>query len=81
MLQTHPFGGWKARLSRRLCAEDGTRIKHSLLPPLTVCPLSRRRMTEKGPHTYGPQTCSLELELPLKLSDCFLEPTWALAWA
>lgn len=37
-------------------------------------------MPEKGAPTYGPQTCSLELELPLELSDDLLEPTWALAW-
>lgn len=44
MLQTHPLSGWEARLSRRMCVEDGTRGEQILLPSLTVCPLLRRRM-------------------------------------
>lgn len=73
MLQAHSFSGWEARLSRRMCVEGGTGIEH-ILPLLTICPAMEKEDGLEGPHVHGLQTCSLELQLSLKLSDYLLEP-------
>lgn len=45
MLQAHPFSAWQARLSRRMCVEDGTRGHQTHFPPFA---------TEGGWHRRGP---------------------------
>lgn len=73
MLQIHSFSGWEARLSSRMCVEGRTRIEH-ILPLLTMCPAMEKEDGLEGPHAHGLQTCCLELQLSLKLSDYLLEP-------
>lgn len=55
-----PFQGWAARPSRRMCVEDGARIKHILIPPLTIylLPIAKRDDLEGAPHTWVPDLFS-----------------------
>lgn len=60
MLQTHPLSGWEARLSRRMCVEDGTRGEQTHSPPFSHClpPTEKEDGLEGAPQTGGPHLFS-----------------------